>query len=159
MFVSNLKKRNVELPRLLFLNALYMAGVVVSFPQFFFFNPYIYGFTILGLFQTVSTAGWVLVVLAPVIYLASRSAGTRELLTAVSILIWPTSVVLIRVFLFVTTGDPGWQYLVVYPVFIVSDFLAPMFLAYLLVFSPRFRSQRSRGTAEFRSSDGNSTAT
>ena len=123
--------------RLLILNALYMAGVVATYPQYFFFNPYFYGFTVLGVFQTVSSAGWVLLVLSPIIFAASKSSEKRRLLTAVSLLVWPTSVVLIRVFLFASTGDPGWQYLIVYPVFLVSDILAPLFLAYLLLSSRR----------------------
>lgn len=119
--------------RLLFLNALFMAGIVATYPQFFLINPYFYGFTILALFQTFSTAGWVLIILSPLIYALTKSRGKLEFLTVASVLMWPISVVTIRIFLFSSTGDPGWQYLFVYPVFIVSDLLAPSFIAYSLL--------------------------
>lgn len=133
--------------RLLFLNALFMAGIVATYPQFFLINPYFYGFTILALFQTFSTAGWVLIILSPLIYALTKSRGKLEFLTVASVLIWPISVVTIRIFLFSSTGDPGWQYLFIYPVFIVSDLLAPIFLAYFLLSRS---ARRSSVTGQFR---------
>lgn len=114
-------------------HSLFFAGVILTFPEFFIFNPFTFGFSTLGVLQTFSTLGWGLALLAPLAYFALRSTQSRKLLLVFMLGLWPLSVLAIRVFLLSATGDPGWQYLIDFPVFLVTDLIAPTLLIIFLL--------------------------
>lgn len=65
------------------------------------------------------------------------SIGASKSLLVASVLVWPLSLLLIRVFMGLVTGDLGFGYLISSPVFIVTDFLAPALIAWWVVTDSR----------------------
>lgn len=131
--------------RVLVLNSLFYTGVVLSHPGFFVFNPFAPGFTILGLLQTLSSAGWILTICLPLISWIVQSIGASRMLLLASVLLWPLSLLLIRVFMALVTGDPGFQYLVNYPIFAVTDFIAPALLSWWILAEERRLPATAKG--------------
>lgn len=131
--------------RALLLNSLFFLGVVITYPGFFIFNPFAPGFTVLGLLQSVSTAGWIITICLPLISWVVDVTNAPKGLLAVSILIWPISLLMIRLFMGLLTGNFGFQYLFSTPVFFITDLISPILLAWWVLTD-------SRKTRRFRSS-------
>jgi hypothetical protein len=127
--------------RIFILNSLFFLGVVLNYPGFFIYNPFAAGFTILGLLQSISTAGWILTVCLPLINWMIRLMGAGMGGLIISILVWPISLLIIRGFLAMVYGDAGFQYLVSSPVFFVTDYIAPALLIWWVVHEGRLASR------------------
>jgi hypothetical protein len=119
----------------LWFTTLTMAVAVVSYPQFFIFNPYLNGVTVLAVIQTVTIAGWLLTLLAAPIAQAPvfKSDSKLYLLAFVTALLWPISLLAVRFALVLEIGDPGFQYLLAYPIFILTDLVFPVVICVILL--------------------------
>jgi hypothetical protein len=102
--------------------------MTLTFMKFFFFNPFLGGFNILGVFQFVSIIGWIALVLVPPVILNLRRTFTKNmsLILLIATFIWPAAVVLIRITLLIEVGNPYLTYLVQYPLFLFSDIVVPV---------------------------------
>jgi hypothetical protein len=101
--------------------------ITLTYPSFFFFNPFEAGISIHTLLQALSLLGWITLISVPVFILNKRVHfdGMVQLIFLVSVLIWPAGILLIRVMLMINTSDPHLLYLFEHPVFIVSDVIVP----------------------------------
>lgn len=119
--------------RILILNSLFYLGVVMNYPSFFIFNPFGSSFTILGFLQAISTAGWVITICMPLILWLVNSIGAHRGILLAAVLVWPLSLLAIRAFMGIVTGNPGFNYLVTSPIFIITDLVAPALLIWWLL--------------------------
>lgn len=115
------------------INSLFFTALVFTFPEFFLFNPIGFGVTVLSGFQIFSTLSWIILVLSPMFLIkASVLTKRRFVIQVIAVSLWPLAVILIRVFLLISMGDPGLTYIASAPIFLVSDFLMPFLLVVML---------------------------
>jgi hypothetical protein len=101
--------------------------VVASYPDFFFVNPLLETDPLRATTLTVSTIGWVLISTAPALILIGYGMGAKKqirLLPFVSLL-WPVSLLINHIVLYIQEGQWFINYLTNYPIFIATDILLP----------------------------------
>lgn len=129
--------------RILILNSFFYSGVVLNYPTFFIFNPFGPGFTVLGLLQAISTAGWIITICLPLIHWIVRVLEAPRGILIAAVLVWPISLLVIRAFMGLVTGNPGFNYLVTSPIFIITDFVAPALLTWWIMVEGRKATYRT----------------
>lgn len=104
--------------------------VVATYPGFFLFNPFAVENSARAAVLTLTTVGWIVLALAPVTIFSFYAAGYRNSLRALPIaaLIWPVSLVVNHISLFIQDGKIYTGYLLDYPIFIATDILLPVLL-------------------------------
>ncbi len=121
--------RNAFIAFSAFLTAFYWL-VVASYPQFFIFNPFDETWIIRQLALILSLIGWVAISTVPSVVLFMYAAGNNRGLRLLPIVatLWPLSVVVNQVLLYIR--DQVWylDYLINYPIFIATDILLPVLL-------------------------------
>lgn len=129
--LDGITRQNATLTSVLLSLALVI--VALYHPTFFFFFPFESGFSILGLAQMNAIAAWFLLAFGPLLILLSKAqlAGIWWVLFLVSVIAWPASVVIIHAILFIQMSNAHLDYLMMNPIFILSDIVVP--LAYLLI--------------------------
>jgi hypothetical protein len=107
--------------------------MTLTFIGFFFANPFGSGFTFLGLIQAISTLGWISLIVVPpfVLYPRKDANPAKSVWFLIATLLWPASVLAIRITLLVQSGNPYLGYLVQYPLFLFSDIFVPV--VYILI--------------------------
>lgn len=102
---------------------------ILTFPTFFFLNPFANSLSILLTVAQVATMiGWVVLLLAPPVLIALRErVGKRfTLYLSIAALVWPAALLLVRFAVLSLTGDPAINYLFNFPIFIFSDIAVPI---------------------------------
>ncbi len=114
--------------------------VTLTFKNFFYYVPFMNGFSILGVFQTLSIIGWIALIAAPPLFFASSANWSRSkfALFVASVSTWTGATLLIKIFGLVTVGKLWANYLIVYPVMIYFEWVAPIF--YILLGYQVFKS-------------------
>jgi hypothetical protein len=112
-----------------FVSALFWL-VVATYPSFFLFNPFEEKDTLRSLVLTLSTLGWILISTGPALLFALYAIGTARALRLLPIvaLLWPASLLINHVSLFIQKGEWFTGYLLDYPIFIATDILLPVLL-------------------------------
>ena len=124
--------------------------VVLTFPRFFLFNPMAEEDPVRAIELTVSSIGWILLLVGPATILMRYAAGSSSLIKFLPwvALIWPVSLIISHVTLFLQKETWYTGYLIQYPIFVLTDILLPIFLIYLWdVLRPRDLRNRSESTA------------
>lgn len=124
--------RNAFIAFSAFLLAFYWL-VVATYPEFFIFNPLDESWPLRQASLTLSLIGWVAISTVPAVVLFMYAAGKRsglKLLPWVAA-IWPISVVVNQVLLYIRDGVWYFDYLLNYPIFIATDVLLPVLLVVL----------------------------
>lgn len=124
--------RNAFIAFSAFLLAFYWL-VVATYPEFFIFNPLDESWPIRQASLTLSLIGWVAISTVPAVVLFFYAAGKRsglKLLPWVAA-VWPMSVVVNQVLLYIRDGVWYFDYLLNYPIFIATDVLLPILLIVL----------------------------
>lgn len=124
--------RNAFIAFSAFLLAFYWL-VVATYPEFFIFNPLDESWPLRQVSLTLSLIGWVAISTVPAVVLFMYAAGKRsglKLLPWVAA-IWPISVVVNQVLLYIRDGVWYFDYLLNYPIFIATDVLLPVLLVVL----------------------------
>ena len=105
--------------------------VVFSYKEFFLFNPLETSPTWLSILQLISVIGWIsLLIVSPLLVLTSRGKSSYTRLIRASALLWPGSLLLIHIGLFITTNNAYLGYLLEKPIFIFTDILVPLTYVY-----------------------------
>jgi len=115
--------------RLSLLISLVFGLQILTFPTFFFLNPFGSSLSIfLTIAQVATIVGWIVLLVGPPLLIALRErVGARySLYLSIVALAWPAALLLVRFALFELTGDPAINYLFNYPIFIFSDIAAPI---------------------------------
>ncbi|MEY4327420.1 MAG: hypothetical protein RIR71_90 [Actinomycetota bacterium] len=121
--------RNAFIAFSAFLTAFYWL-VVASYPQFFIFNPFDETWIIRQLALILSLIGWVAISTVPSVVLFMYAAGNNRGLRLLPIVatLWPLSVVVNQVLLYIRDQVWYFDYLINYPIFIATDILLPVLL-------------------------------
>lgn len=107
--------------------------VVATYPEFFIFNPFDDTWPVRQAALLLSLVGWVAISTIPALVLFRYASGHRggvRLLPYVAA-IWPVSVVINQVLLFIRDGVWYFDYLLNHPIFIATDVLLPALLLIL----------------------------
>lgn len=102
---------------------------ILTFPTFFFLNPFANSLSILLTVAQVATMiGWIVLLLAPPLLIALRErVGKRfTLYLSIAALVWPAALLIVRFAVLSLTGDPAINYLFNFPIFIFSDIAVPI---------------------------------
>jgi len=128
--------------------SLLFATVVLSFPRFFLFNPLAEGDGLRAFELTVSSLAWILLMIGPGIILVRYAAGSSNLISFLPLvgLLWPASLIVSHVTLYLQQGLWYTGYLIQYPIFMVTDIILPIFLVYLWdILRPRNKNKGATG--------------
>ena len=103
--------------------------VILTFPDFFFFNPLANVDQIFMIEQLLSTTGWVLMGIVPLVFAWKPRISNRstEPLFVFGALLWPISVFVIQLTLLLQ-GSGFYTYLGNYPILIFTDIINCLFL-------------------------------
>lgn len=103
--------------------------VVLTFPDFFLFNPLDSAQTIFQIEQTFSTAGWILIATVPALtcWFDRVNQRSTESLYVFSLSLWPISIFVIQLTM-ATQGFGFYSYISSFPILAFTDILFPMFL-------------------------------
>jgi hypothetical protein len=137
--------------------SLFIVGVVLTFPRFFLFNPLAEGDGLRAFELTLSSFGWMLLLVGPPIILIRYSAGYRNLIGFLPVvaLLWPVSLILSHITLFLQHGVWYTGYLIQYPIFTITDIVLPIFYMYLWdVLRDRSKRMGLRGPSGFKGEAG-----
>lgn len=115
-----------------FLPAFYWL-VVATYPEFFIFNPFEESWVIRQAALLLSLLGWVAISTIPAAALLLYSVGSKRYLRLLpfAALLWPVSVVINQVLLYVRDQTWYFDYLVNFPIFIATDILLPALVLFL----------------------------
>jgi hypothetical protein len=104
--------------------------VVATYPTFFFFNPLAETDSLRAAVLTISTIGWVLIATGPVVLFVLYALGHPRALRLLPIvsLVWPISLLINHVSLYIQKGQWFTGYLLDYPIFVATDILLPVLL-------------------------------
>jgi len=122
-----------------------IAVIVMTFPKFFLFNPLAEGNGLRAFELSLSSVGWILLLVGPAIILVRYASGYKNqigLLPWVA-LIWPASLVLSHVTLYLQNGVWYTGYLIQYPIFVLTDIVLPIFL--MLIWEVLRTRNKNRG--------------
>ncbi len=121
--------RNAFIAFSAFLTAFYWL-VVASYPQFFIFNPFDETWILRQAALILSLIGWVAISTVPSVVLFIYAAGSNRGLKLLPIVatIWPLSVIVNQVLLYIRDQTWYFDYLINYPIFIATDILLPALL-------------------------------
>lgn len=113
---------------------------ILTFPDFFFFNPLVNTDQLYKIEQVISTLGWVCMGLFPLIFawIPEVKGRSTQPLYLFSSILWPVSIFVIQVTLLVQ-GYGFYSYLASYPILIFTDILNCLFL--VLISSQIFASK------------------
>ena len=122
--------------------SLTFALLTLTFKEFFFLDPFS-GVTGFVSFQRLLfDFGWVsFIFITPLTQVLTVREELRNNLFLASWIWWPASLILIHASSWVTAGDPYLGYLINYPVFILTDVIAPV--AYSMIWLVRRKSLNS----------------
>lgn len=99
-------------------NSFMFVVALISYPGLFVFNPFVGGLTVISLFQTTSLIGLAMSLAMPLwVHRDSSRTGIHLTFFLISCLLWPVSILAIRMVLFASFGDFGFSYLINFPIF------------------------------------------
>ncbi len=121
--------------------------VVMTFPGFFLFNALEETNPIRAIQLMFSSLAWVVHAISPSVILIGFAMGRRSLLKLLPVasMLWPFSILINQVTLYVMDGIWYSGYLIQYPIFILTDILMPVFLIFIWEF---LRERKSHGEYE-----------
>ncbi len=108
--------------------SLVFAATILTYPEFFLFNPFDSVDPIRRFFLALTTLGWVTTLLGPLVLLSLHAVGLSKRLHLMDIfaLAWPASLIINHLALLIQTHKLFIGYLGVYPIFIVTDIALPI---------------------------------
>jgi hypothetical protein len=118
--------------------------VILTFPTFFFYNPFETEDTVFRMEQIFSTFGWIVTGTLPVLFawVTQLKGKSTQPLFMVAVAMWPFSILLIQI----TSAVRGlgfYSYLGAFPVLALTDIIAPLFL---LLISSALSNKGSKDT-------------
>lgn len=104
--------------------------IVATLPDFFFVNPSGEASQLRRAELVLSTIGWILMSTGAPIALFLYSSGVRQArkFLPYTALVWPISLVISQVTVYILDGSFYLDYLLKFPIFIFTDFVLPVFI-------------------------------
>jgi hypothetical protein len=116
------------------LASVFVVGVVLTFPSYFFFTPFQNGVNLLSILQFMTMLGWVSLIATPLVMFRTDEVvweRNRFYTFAILVSLWTISTVLIKIYNYVNFGEMFAGYLWVYKIFIIFEWLLPAFYIWL----------------------------
>jgi hypothetical protein len=112
-----------------FISAVFLL-IVATFPAFFIFDPAQINNSLRLIILIFSSLAWMSIALGPVIVFGLVALGKKRAIHALPFiaLFWPLMIVINHVELWISTGSAYMNYLVEFPVFMITDILTPLLL-------------------------------
>lgn len=107
--------------------------VVATFPAFFFFNPSEQTDSLRLLILLFSTLAWITIAVGPGMVFVLVALGKQRAINLLPYvaLFWPVMLVINHLQLALSTGNLYLDYLINFPIFIVTDIITPLLLIVL----------------------------
>lgn len=107
--------------------------VVLTFPSFFFFNPLNEPNMVRRIELLFSTFGWICLSTFVPLVLFVFAEGLRKARNLVPILglIYPASLIISQITIYIQTGSPYLSYLFDFPIFIFTDIALPILVVFI----------------------------
>lgn len=117
--------------------------VILTFPNFFFYNPFETADAVFRIEQIFSTFAWICSATLPVLFAWVRKVNglSTKPLFMVAVALWPFAILLIQI----TSAVRGlgfYSYLGAFPVLALTDIIAPLFL--ILISSAIFEQKHTK---------------
>jgi hypothetical protein len=108
--------------------SLVFALEIWTFHNFFFFNPLEAGYPLVSIAQFCWFVALIAVItVPPVVILQAQNEGrVAQLLFGVAAIMWPASILFIRIAALISTGNTYMAYLIDYPIFLFTDLAVPV---------------------------------
>lgn len=105
-------------------------SVIFTYTDFFWFQPWESSEVVRQLSLWLCLIGWIVASVGTPLALLAIAAGSKRALNFVPITVlwWPVSVLISQVVVFTETGESYLGYLLIYPIFILTDIAIPIFL-------------------------------
>lgn len=118
----------------LFTSAVFLL-IVATFPAFFLFDPSVQTDGLRLIILIFSTLAWLTIALGPAVVFVLVALGRKRAIHALPYiaLFWPLMLVINHLQLAISSGNAYLDYLVNFPVFIVTDILTPLLLIVLWI--------------------------
>lgn len=116
------------------LSSVFVVGVLLTFPNYFFFMPFQNGFNALTLLQLLTILGWISLLVTPLVMFRSEEmlwSKNRFYIFTILVSLWTISTLLIKIYNYANFGTWFADYLWVYKIFIVFEWLLPAFYIWL----------------------------
>lgn len=117
------------------LTSIYLAFIIVSFRDFFFFVPnFSRPYPVIAFVQIITTLGWIALIVIPPYVLTnwSRLGRFAQPLLLAGALIWPISTLIIKGLYLTFYGNPFIGYLGEHPLFLLMEYGIPAMYLYIL---------------------------
>lgn len=107
--------------------------IVLTFPVFFFLNPAAQNDVVRQSILVLCTVAWVVLAIGPAVIFSLVALGRKHAIDAVPYvaLPWPIMLVINHLHLAISTGNAYLEYLINFPVFIITDIFIPAILIVL----------------------------
>jgi predicted secreted protein len=107
--------------------------VILSFKQYFFFSPFERGLSTYSIILFVSLIGWILLLIVPPILLRNQSKWSKlkHYSFLVSVSLWTLGTVAVKIYTLVAMGSIWAEYLMVYPILAIIEWVVPAFYVLL----------------------------
>ena len=104
--------------------------IVATLPEFFFINPTGEASQLRRAELVLSTVGWVMMsTIAPIaLFLYSSGMRGAKNILPYTALVWPISLIISQVTVYILDGSFYLDYLLKFPIFIFTDFVLPIFI-------------------------------
>ncbi len=114
--------------------SMFVLSVVLTFPSYFFFVPFVGGLNALSVLQALTMAGWISLLVVPPFMLYRDDViwdRSRFLLFSILVSLWTVSTALIKIYNYANFGAWYADYLWVYKVFILFEWIIPAIYIWL----------------------------
>lgn len=107
--------------------------ITLTFDNYFYYLPFRFGFNLLSFLQFLTICGWILLIAAPPLFLASEFKWTRLKfwLFLSSVSLWTISTLFIKIYTLFSIGQIPYQYLVAFPIMIYFEWIIPILYVYI----------------------------
>ena len=114
--------------------SVFVVGVVLTFPNYFFFTPFQNGVNVLAILQALTMLGWISLIVTPLVMFRKEDVvwdRNRFYIFAILVSLWTLSTALIKIYNYANFGLWFAGYLWVYKIFIIFEWVLPAFYIWL----------------------------
>jgi hypothetical protein len=119
--------------------SVFLFFVVISFRNYFFFVPnFSRAEKPIAFVQAMTTAGWIALIVVPPLLLRSQQKWSKfsSSLFLFASLLWPVSTLMIKILNTLYFESPYSDYLAAHPIFILMEYVIPIFYLYVWFRNP-----------------------
>ena len=153
------KPRQVSHLQLSILLSISLFLITLTFKAYFYYTPFSSGIGLLPLLQFLTLCGWIALVAAPPLFLASEYRWTTLKYWGflLCVTLWTISTLIIKLNTLINIGTINYQYLTTFPIMIYLEWIVPAIYVYIAVTYykpiPKQKPVRSSNRVRFEDED------